>query len=327
MKRRVYLKADDYKVPKSDTPRVNAAREEPTRDFVNAMARMERELVEIDGQNRRRGEIIQEQRERLAESDAYAEQMLALLRTAQEEWGADRSQVIGEFCCGRAEEKAAWAEFQTWSDKVDALAKTMRDGAVTNPSGPSPRGHPESPVAPSPNPNPSGHIDSRALARESGDAIPAVTNEDSGPVGLGPECTICRRIGDEGLTPEQVVRLTAGAVAHERGEALPYAGRHFPPISAIHLEGGGARAMEVSIEVEGKWLVVIRDGASNIAHTVYPAALIKETHERAAPQPVNHDEALELAYLKREESNLARCYIALRESKITPSSCASQEKP
>lgn len=63
MKRRVYLKADDFKVPKPDTPRVNAAREEPTRDFINAMARMERELAEVDGQNQRRGEIIQAQRE------------------------------------------------------------------------------------------------------------------------------------------------------------------------------------------------------------------------------------------------------------------------
>lgn len=59
MKRRVYLKADDFKVPKSDTPRVNAAREEPTRDFVNAMAAMERELAEVDGQNQRRATIIE----------------------------------------------------------------------------------------------------------------------------------------------------------------------------------------------------------------------------------------------------------------------------
>jgi hypothetical protein len=28
--------------------------------------------------------------------------------------------------------------------------------------------------------------------------------------------------------------------------------------------------------------------------------------------PVNHEEALQLAYLKREESNLARCYLSLQ---------------
>lgn len=43
MKRRVYLKNDDFKVPKDDTPILNAARELPTRDLINAMAALERE--------------------------------------------------------------------------------------------------------------------------------------------------------------------------------------------------------------------------------------------------------------------------------------------
>lgn len=42
-----------------------------------------------------------------------------------------------------------------------------------------------------------------------------------------------------------------------------------------------------------------------------PAAPPTAAREAVA---VNHDEALQLAHLKRDESNLARCYIALREA-------------
>lgn len=48
-RRRVYLKTDDFRVPKADTPRLNAARELPTRDFINEVAAMERELAAARG--------------------------------------------------------------------------------------------------------------------------------------------------------------------------------------------------------------------------------------------------------------------------------------
>jgi hypothetical protein len=41
--------------------------------------------------------------------------------------------------------------------------------------------------------------------------------------------------------------------------------------------------------------------------------LIYELLSQGNSEVINHDEALQLAYLKRGESNLARCYIALRE--------------
>lgn len=45
----------------------------------------------------------------------------------------------------------------------------------------------------------------------------------------------------------------------------------------------------------------------------------------AGDLPVNHEEALELAYLKRNESNLARCYIELAERRATPAPAGGGE--
>lgn len=42
------------------------------------------------------------------------------------------------------------------------------------------------------------------------------------------------------------------------------------------------------------------------------------TRPPAEMPPVNHEEALQLAYLKRRESNLARCYIELATRPTPP---------
>lgn len=106
-RRRVYLKNDDFKAPKPDTPRVNESREKPTRDFVNDMAVMERELAEyredvaidikalqdeVDEAQRELAEALQladdrakeacQLRERLDEQCTYAVELAGLLRRA-----------------------------------------------------------------------------------------------------------------------------------------------------------------------------------------------------------------------------------------------------